>query len=54
MGGNNTSYNNNSVIITIWRHIENPGIVRTVIQVFSGIFKVIKQYSGMFRHTERH
>ena len=33
--------NNKNVIITKLRHIENPGIVRTV-------------YSGIFRHTEGH
>ena len=36
---NNISYNNNNVITTISRHIENPNIARTV-------------YSAIFRHTE--
>ena len=35
---NNISYNNNNVNITMSRHIENPGLVRTV---FSGIFSHI-------------
>ena len=44
---NNISYNN--VIITILQHIENHGRVRTV---YSDIFRVIQQYSVMFRHME--
>ena len=32
---NNISYNNNSVVITISRHIEDPGILRTI---YSDIF----------------
>ena len=54
---NNISYNNNNVIITISRHIENPGIVRAVyswtfsnIQPGSGIMMNIKAYSNIFRH----
>ena len=38
-------------IITMSRHIENPGIVRTV---YSGIFRDMQQYSAMLRHIEEH
>ena len=42
---NNISYNNNdNIIMTISRHIEKAGIVRTVIQAFSSIFTDIQQY----------
>ena len=52
-------YDNNNVITTISRHIENPGIVRTVysetaysgtfsnIQPCSDILRGIKAYSGI-------
>ena len=39
-------YDNNNVITTISRHIENPGIVRTV---YSHIFQA---YSGKFRNIQ--
>ena len=43
--------NNNNVIVTISRHIENPSIVRTV---YSGIFREIEQYSAIFSGIEEH
>ena len=45
----NISYNNN-VIITISRHIENPGIVRTV---YSGILRHIQGHSAIFSRVRR-
>ena len=41
-------------ISKMMRHIENPGIVRKVIQTFSGISRVIQQYSATFRDIEGH
>ena len=38
-------------ITKMMRHIEYPGIVKTV-QTFSGIFRHIQQYQGMCRHFE--
>ena len=53
--GNSVSYNKNNAIITTSRHIENPGIVRTVysdifsnIQPFSSILRKVKPYSAIF------
>ena len=48
------SYNDDNAIITISRHIENPGIVRIIIYTFSGIFRNIQQYSIMFSQTEKY
>ena len=45
---NNISYNND-VIITISRHIEYPGIVRTV---YSGILRHIQGHSAIFSHLQ--
>ena len=42
---------NNDVIMTIWRHIKNPGIVRTV-QGNSAIFTDVQSYWGISRHIK--
>ena len=39
-------------ISKMMRHIENPGMVRTVIHTFLGIFKDIQQYSALRRHIK--
>ena len=44
----NISYNNDNVIITISRHIQNPDIIRTA------IFRNIQQYSTMFTDIEEY
>ena len=36
-------------IITISRHIKNPGIVRTV---YSGIFRPLQGHSAIFHHVQ--
>ena len=46
---NNNNNNNNNVITTISRHIDNPGILRTV---FSGIFRHIQGHSSIFSHVQ--
>ena len=46
------SYNNANITVTILRHMEISGIVRTVFQAFSSIFRDIQQYSTMFRLIE--
>ena len=38
--------------MAILRHIENPGIVRTVYSEISGILRNVQQYSAMLRHTK--
>ena len=44
---NNISYNNDNVIITISRCIQNSGIVRTL---YSGVFRHIQGHSAIFSH----
>ena len=44
---NNISYNNDNVIITISRCIQNSGIVRTL---YSGVFRYIQGHSAIFSH----
>ena len=40
---------NNDVIITILRHIENSGTVRTV---YKGIFRHIQRHAAIFTHVQ--
>ena len=49
---NNISYDTNNVIITIWQHIENPSIIRTVHLWYSGTFRNIQPCSGILRHIQ--
>ena len=44
---------NNSVIISLSKHIENLG-TGYFIQAFSGTFRDIQPYPVMFRHIEGH
>ena len=41
-------------IYKMMRYIENPGIVKTVPHVYSGIFRDIQQKLATVRHTEGH
>ena len=45
----NISYNNNNIIMTTVRHIENPGIVITV---YLNIFRHIEGHSAIFSHVK--
>ena len=46
---NNIIYNNHNIIITVLRHDEKLGIVRTV---YSGTFWHIQEYSATLSHVQ--